>query len=93
LKKVIISIPGCKTKLPASMVQEHVRLKMLAVFPAILTFCSVLADPGHEDHERLMEWSGGHYDSEEFDADMVNWELMKYLRWSRDRYKDWGWNQ
>jgi len=20
----------------------------------------------------------------------VNWELMKYLRWSRDRYQDWG---
>lgn len=61
--------------------------------PGYFDFCSALADPGHEDHERLMEWSGGHYDSEEFDADMVNWELMKYLRWSRDRYKDWGWNQ
>ncbi|MBU1057589.1 MAG: plasmid pRiA4b ORF-3 family protein [Proteobacteria bacterium] len=61
--------------------------------PGYFDFCSVLADPGSEDYERLMEWSGGHYDSEEFDTDMVNWELMKYLRWSRDRYKDWGWNQ
>ncbi len=58
--------------------------------PGYFDFCSVLADPGNEDYKRLMEWSGGHYDSEEFDTDMVNWELMKYLRWSRDRYKDWG---
>jgi len=28
-------------------------------------------------------------DSEKFDAEAVNWELMKYLRWSRDRYKTW----
>lgn len=36
-----------------------------------------------------MEWSGGDYDSERFDAVVVNWELMKYLRWSRDRYQNW----
>jgi hypothetical protein len=53
-------------------------------------FCSALADPRHEDHERLMEWSGGQYNSETFDADKVNWELVNYLRWSRDRYRDWG---
>jgi hypothetical protein len=28
--------------------------------------------------------------SEKFDSDTVYWELMKYLRWSRDRYQDWG---
>jgi hypothetical protein len=61
--------------------------------PGYFELCTALADPGHEDHGRLMEWSGGHYDSEEFDVDMVNWELTKYLRWSRDRYKDWWWNQ
>lgn len=27
-------------------------------------FYGVSADPGHEDHERLMKWSGGHYESE-----------------------------
>ena len=37
-----------------------------------------------------MEWSGRDYDSEKFDADAVNLELMKYLRWSRDRYQNWG---
>jgi len=37
-----------------------------------------------------MEWSGGEYDSEGFDADVIDLELMKYLRWSRDRYQTWG---
>ncbi len=53
-------------------------------------FCNALKDPTHEEHESYMEWSGGDYDSESFDADDVNWELMKYLRWSRDRYQNWG---
>jgi hypothetical protein len=36
-----------------------------------------------------MEWSGGEYDSEKFNTDEVNWELTKYQRWSRDRFKPW----
>jgi hypothetical protein len=28
--------------------------------------------------------------SERFDPESINWELMKYLRWSRDRYQSWG---
>ena len=55
-------------------------------------FCKALKDPKHEEHESYMEWSGGDFDSERFDVDSVNWELMKYLRWSRDRYLNWGWN-
>jgi len=58
--------------------------------PGYFEFCSALADLGHEDHERLKVWSGGHYNSETFDADKVNWELVNYLRWSRDRYRVWG---
>jgi len=58
--------------------------------PGYFDFCSALADPGDEDHERLIEWSGGNYNSEEFDANMINWQLMTYLRSSRDRYKYWG---
>jgi len=37
-----------------------------------------------------MEWSGGDYDSEKFDADLISWKLMRYMRWSRDRYQYWG---
>jgi len=36
-----------------------------------------------------MVWFGGDYDSESFDAEAVNWELMKYLRWSRGRAQNW----
>ena len=37
-------------------------------------------------------WNGpaGDYESERFDANAVNWELMKYLRWSRGRDQNWG---
>lgn len=58
--------------------------------PGYFEFCSVLKDPNHEEHESYMEWSGGDFDSERFDSVAVNWELMKYLRWSRDRYQNWG---
>jgi hypothetical protein len=36
-----------------------------------------------------MEWCGGEYDSEKFDTGEVNLELMKYLRWSRERFRTW----
>jgi len=58
--------------------------------PGYFEFCTALKDPTHEEHESYMEWSGGDFDSERFDSDSVNWELMKYLRWSRDRYQNWG---
>ena len=58
--------------------------------PGYFEFCKALKDPEHEEHESYMEWSGGDDDSESFDANAVNWELMKYLRWSRDRYQNWG---
>ncbi len=64
-------------------------LNDLGGLPGYDEFCRVVKDPNHEEHERYMEWSGGDYDSERFDADVVNWELMKYLRWSRDRYQSW----
>jgi len=57
--------------------------------PGYFEFCKVLNDPDHEEHEHLMEWSGGDYDSEDFDVDEVDWELMKYQNWSRDRYLPW----
>lgn len=58
--------------------------------PGYFEFCNALKDPTHEEHESCMDWSGGDYDSEQFDSESVNWELMKYLRWSRDRYQNWG---
>ncbi len=58
--------------------------------PGYFEFCNALKDPSHEEHESYMEWSGGDYDSERFDSESINWELMKYLRWSRDRYQNRG---
>ena len=58
--------------------------------PGYFEFLSALKDRNHEEHESYMEWSGGDYDSEMFDSNTANWELLKYLRWSRDRYLNWG---
>lgn len=52
-------------------------------------FCAVLKDPLDEEYEHLKGWSGGNYDSTIFDADSVSWELTKFQRWSRDRFKYW----
>jgi hypothetical protein len=57
--------------------------------PGYYEFCKVLKDPTHEEHESVMEWSGGNFDSERFDVVTVNCELIKYLRWSRERYLNW----
>ncbi len=58
--------------------------------PGYFEFLNALKDPNHEEHESYTEWSGGNFDSERFDPELVDWELMKYLRWSRDRYQSWG---
>jgi len=58
--------------------------------PGYFEFLNALKDPNHEEHESYVEWSGGSFDSERFDPESINRELMKYLRWSRDRYQSWG---
>lgn len=51
-------------------------------------FLKVLADPEHPDREDYLAWFGGGLDAEKFDADFVNFELAKYVRWSRKRLLD-----
>ncbi|MBN1548903.1 MAG: plasmid pRiA4b ORF-3 family protein [Syntrophaceae bacterium] len=58
--------------------------------PGYFEFLNALKDPNHEEYESYTEWSCGNFDSERFDPESINWELMKYLRWSRDRYQSWG---
>ena len=53
-------------------------------------FCNALKNPKPEEKGSYMEWSGGASESERFDINAVNRELMKYLRWSRDRIQHWG---
>lgn len=57
--------------------------------PGYDDFCEALKDSDHEEHENYMAWIGGEYDPEAFNTDEVNSELLKYLRWSRDRFKPW----
>ena len=58
-------------------------------------FCQAMLDPAHEDHERLTQWYAGFpwysgaFNSEAYDVEKVNYELMKYLRWTRDRCLSW----
>jgi len=38
-------------------------------------FLGALRDPAHEEHETMMEWSGGSFDPEAFDREAINREL------------------
>ena len=51
--------------------------------------CEVLNDPTHVDYESTRDWAGHDYYFEKFDIQTVNFELLKYIRWSRDRYLKW----
>jgi hypothetical protein len=62
--------------------------------PGYYGFCDAMINPKHKGHGSYMEWYGGVYHPKQFDVEAVNWELSKYLRWSRDRLKSWrddGW--
>ena len=52
-------------------------------------FLSVIKDPSHSRYQEMKEWINVDFDAEEFHLDLVKYELMKYLRWSRDRYQNW----
>lgn len=71
-------------------VSRYFHPELRTELPGYFEFCNVLKDPSHEEHENYMDWFGGDYDSERFDSESINWELMKYLSWSRDRYQNGG---
>lgn len=51
--------------------------------------CRILKDPADEEYEEMRQWAGEDYDPERFDTGPINAELLKYFRWSRDRYLNW----
>lgn len=53
-------------------------------------FLQAMEDKGSKAHEHFVGWIGAEFDSEAFDVDAVHRELVKYLRWSRDRL--WRWS-
>jgi hypothetical protein len=40
-------------------------------------FLEAIADPDHEEHDRYLEWVGGHFDPKRFDLDATNLALSK----------------
>jgi len=64
--------------------------------PGYFEFLGILKNPSHEEHEHYKAWYAsfpwydGVFDSNAFDVNKVNLELLKYLRWSRIRLKPWG---
>lgn len=57
--------------------------------PGYTEFCKAMNDPFHIERNSCIEWYGGDFDSECFEPIEVNWELIKYLRWSRERSLSW----
>lgn len=63
--------------------------------PGYLELCSELNDSEEDEvddaeGEEEEEWFDDEYDSEDFDIEIVNHELMIFQRWSRDRKLPWG---
>lgn len=40
--------------------------------PGYEYFLEAISDPGHEEHESMLQWIGGHFDPEAFDAAAVD---------------------
>jgi hypothetical protein len=57
--------------------------------PGYYDFCKAMKDRKHPRHKELIKWYGGKYDPEYINIDAVNYMLMKYIRWSRDRSLSW----
>lgn len=58
--------------------------------PGYENFCAALKGSKPEDNEECLEWCDVNYDTEDFDVAEVNYKLLKYLRWSRQRHIVWG---
>lgn len=41
------------------------------------SFLEAIQNPAHEQHEEMLEWVGGEFDSEAFDLELVNGELAR----------------
>ncbi|PLX68400.1 MAG: plasmid pRiA4b ORF-3 family protein [Denitrovibrio sp.] len=57
-------------------------------------FCEIMANFQHEEHKETYDWyvdmtGNTIFDPSAFDVDEVNWELGKYVKWTRDRVLGW----
>lgn len=59
-------------------------------------FREALQDPGHPEHEECarwyesLPWHQAPFDPDRFDPEKINFELARYLRWSRPRKLPWN---
>lgn len=64
--------------------------------PGYFELCQAVTDPTHTEHEHYKTWYSGFpwysgiFDSNAFDLEKINHELLRYLRWTRDRPKSWS---
>ena len=59
--------------------------------PGYYEYYQGLIDPEHKEHDQYKTWYGGLpwegvFEGEAYDIEKVNGELIKYLRWSRERF-------
>ncbi len=63
--------------------------------PGYYEFCEAWKNPGHEKHTHYKEWYAGfpwydeYFDMDTYPLEKVNAELLKFLRWSRERFEPW----
>ena len=55
--------------------------------PGYYEFCEAMKNPNHDQHDMLMEWYGGAFDSEAFDVREVKRALSKFNTRSRKKSK------
>ena len=48
-------------------------------------FCSIMTDKSHPEYKEYKTWFGSAYDPEFLDIDFINNQLLRYMRWNRER--------
>ncbi len=48
-------------------------------------FCSIMADKSHPEYKEYKTWFGSVYNPEFLDINFINSQLLRYMRWSRER--------
>lgn len=64
--------------------------------PGYYEFCEGISDSSHPQYQEFLDWFsdmefyGQGFKSEDFSPEKINVELLKYLRWSRQRFFPWA---
>ena len=61
--------------------ERHGPPKDCGGIPGFYNLLEAISDPGHEQHEELLDWLGDGFDPEAFSVDEVNRRLVPIQRW------------